>query len=93
MSLQEKQAEFARCLGLLLCWINTRIISHGWAVTLAEGYVNASRRVRLPAGNTATYPDATHMRDSLHYIRLAQDLNLFVNGKLVRDGSDPAWLT
>lgn len=31
------------------------------------------------------------MRKSLHYIRLAQDLNLFVDGKYISDGDHPAW--
>lgn len=31
------------------------------------------------------------MVDSLHHKRLAQDLNLFVKGKYVTNGSHPAW--
>lgn len=46
-----------------------------WAVTLGEGYRGDSQG---------------HMAGSLHYSRLAQDLNLFVEGIWVT-GWHPAW--
>lgn len=54
------------------------IYSHeGWELTLGEGF----------------RPDKKgHMEGSLHYIRLAQDLNLFIFGKWIQNGKDPAWL-
>jgi hypothetical protein len=47
----------------------------GWELTLGEGFVSSK---------------TGHMRDSLHYIKLAQDLNLFVLGKW-KDRDCPEW--
>ena len=50
--------------------------SQGYALTLGDGY----------------RPDRKgHMSGSLHYERLAQDLNLFIDGEWISDGSHPAW--
>jgi hypothetical protein len=32
-----------------------------------------------------------HMAGSLHYVKLAQDLNLFVDGHYITDGDHPQW--
>jgi len=49
--------------------------NEGWTVTMAEGY----------------RPDqGAHMAGSLHMLRLAQDLNLFVNGIWQQDAG-PEW--
>ncbi len=51
------------------------IYEQGWEVTLADGF----------------RPDAQgHMKGSLHYQRLAQDLNLFVAGRYM-DTDCPEW--
>lgn len=51
-------------------------VSQGYEVTLGDGY----------------RPDEHgHMPGSLHYVRLAQDLNLFINGQWIQDGQHPAW--
>jgi hypothetical protein len=78
-ALLERQWLFAACLGKLLVWINAQ----GWAVTLAEGYVGDS--INKPS------EDTPHLRTGNHFKRLAQDLNLFVDGQLVKDGAHPAW--
>ena len=62
------------------------IRQQGWAVTLGEGYDDDNKG---------------HMKGSLHYVRLALDLNLFVGGTYegdvyegghyIADGSHPAW--
>ena len=36
--------------------------------------------------------DGVHMPASLHYTRLAIDLNLFVKGEYITDGSHFAWI-
>lgn len=60
----------------LLAQLITWIFGHPtWAVTLGEGYDDDGRG---------------HMPGSLHYSRLAQDLNLFVEGHYVT-GWHPAW--
>lgn len=86
MSLREKQTAFAFALAELLLWIRAQ----GWAVTLGEGAV-AEQRVFRTASGTKHGTDAVHMPGSLHYTRLACDLNLFVDGKLITDGAHPAW--
>lgn len=86
LSLRQKQSLFARLLGELLVWI----YAQGWEVTLADGSIDRVRKVEA-AGKTFTGTDRVHMPGSLHYVRLAQDLNLFVDGRLVADGGHPAW--
>lgn len=86
--LVEKQALFAILLARLILWIQ----SQGWFVTLGEGYVQERRRVKLVDPKVlVTAFDAVHMSNSLHYERLAADLNLFVGGEIVRDGGHSAW--
>jgi hypothetical protein len=50
--------------------------SKGWELTLADGL----RR-----------DEKGHMAGSLHYIGLAQDLNLFIADVFITDGSRPEW--
>lgn len=62
---------------LLIGRLITYVYAQGWELTLADGY----------------RPDMKgHMPGSLHYIRLALDLNLFVDGKWIADGDHPAWV-
>jgi hypothetical protein len=42
-------------------------------------------------GDAARMDQKGHMKDSLHYSRLAIDLNLFVNGRWIQSGDHPAW--
>lgn len=88
MKLPEKQALFAVLLARLILWID----SQGWAVTLADIGVSQQRKVRTPAGKVIVAQDCEHMRQSLHYQRLAADLNLFVGGKWITDGAAKEWL-
>ncbi len=67
MTLREKQALFARLLGLLL----TEVYNQGWEVTLGESWVDARRASFF------------HMRGSLHRQRLAQDLVLWVDNEMM----------
>jgi hypothetical protein len=76
MTLREKQSLFAIHLAQLIVWIYSR----GWEVTLGEGAIESTRREHL------------HMPNSLHRKRLAQDLNLFIDGEWISDGSHQAWL-
>ena len=80
MTLREKQCIFARCLAWLILWID----EHGWAVSLSEGYVGETDAA------DGDY-DGPHKCGGMHYTKLAQDLNLFVDGLLCRDGEHPAW--
>jgi len=46
---------------------------HGYELTLGEGYVSSG---------------TGHMKGSLHYIKLAQDLNLFKDGEYLTETKD-----
>jgi hypothetical protein len=82
-SLHERQVLLVRCLSKLYDYA----CQHGYELTLAEGGVQERRRTR----DGHLVDDGVHMRASLHYIRLAQDLNLFVNGEWIAAGTHPAW--
>jgi len=86
VTLRQKQSLFARLLAELVLWI----YSQGWEVTQGEGAVDQVRKAQVNGG-TQTVHDRQHMLGSLHYLRLAQDLNLFVDGHYVPDGGHPAW--
>jgi hypothetical protein len=81
VKLLERQFLFTRCLGLLLRYIHTL---PGVEVTMGEGYIGDS--IDKP------HEDTPHVRNSLHFRRLAVDLNLFVEGKYVT-GEHPLWYT
>ena len=74
MKLSEKQQDFSRKVGIFLLWI----YSHpGWAVTIDEIY--RSQRLQdiyYKEGKTKTCY-------SKHTKKLAMDLNLFKNGRLI----------
>ena len=83
-SLHARQVLLVKCLGELICYASSK----GYELTLGEGYVQHLR----PAKDGVFYKDAVHMEDSLHYSRLAIDLNLFVNGRYVTDGNHFCWV-
>ena len=82
-TLREHQTLFARLLAKLI----TYAFDQGYEITMGEVSVEESRRSR----SGTTFADGMHMPKSLHYHRLAADLNLFVAGDYVADGSHPAW--
>jgi hypothetical protein len=77
--LSAKQQLFASLLGLLYHYASVR----GWQLTLAEGYI----------GDSSDKPgeDTPHKRTGLHFLRLAQDLNLFIDGTYIKSGGHTAW--
>ena len=101
MTLRQKQSLLVMCLRKLFAFAER----NGWEWTLGEAGVTNPRKVWItvprPLG-TGTGPsggwgksrrdDAEHMKGSLHYRRLAIDLNLFVNGRYIRSGNNPAYL-
>lgn len=60
----------------LLAQLIDHVYGRGWELTLGEGYRSDQRG---------------HMEGSLHYLKLAQDLNLFVDGNYVSDGNSMEW--
>ena len=75
MTLRQKQSTFVWALGELIIYAHEK----GYELTLGEGHVDVRRQERL------------HMPGTLHRLRLAQDLNLFVNGRWIADGDHPVW--
>jgi hypothetical protein len=79
-TLRQKQSAFALCLAKLITWVYQH---PGWEVTFAEGYV----------GDTDARDgdhDGPHMKGGTHYLRIGQDLNLFIDGEWIR-GHHQAW--
>jgi len=62
--------------------------SRGYELTLGEAYVQTPRKCR----DGKFVEDGVHMPSSLHYTRLAIDLNLFVSGGYVIRSDDMAWI-
>lgn len=87
MTLRQKQSLFCRLLAELISWV----FDQGWELTLGDGSIDRERRFNRN-GHVYVGFDSQHMPGSLHYQRLAADLNLFVSGTYVSDGSHPAWL-
>jgi hypothetical protein len=88
MTLREKQSAFFLAIAKLIVWA----FGQGYELTLADGNIDPLRRVRLPGGVTVSGArDLVHKETGLHYKRLAQDLNLFIDGVWISDGGHPAW--
>lgn len=83
-SLRSLQSLLVRCLGDLIRYAYGR----GYELTLGEGFVQTPRKTR----DGAFVQDGVHMPSSLHYTRLAIDLNLFVRGEWVTSGEHFAWV-
>ncbi len=92
MRLRAKQSLFVRCLADLLTYADAR----GYEFTLGEAGVITPRKVWLVGPTKKRVKlrriDAEHMTGSLHYKRLAIDLNLFVNGRYITSGSNPVYV-
>lgn len=84
-TLLEKQQRFTECLGLLISYAYSR----GYKLTLSDGGVDLIRKYESK-GIVQRGEDRQHMKGSLHYLRLAQDLNLFVNGSYITEKHE-AW--
>ena len=84
MRLRAKQSLFVKLLADLLVYAHLG----GWEFTLGEAHVINPRKTR--AGKKVV--DGVHMKGSLHYQRLAIDLNLFVNGRYIRSSTHPAYV-
>ncbi len=82
MSLSKKQQRFTLCIGKLIIYAHSK----GYGLTQGDGYRDP--KVHGEFGEKKSYSAA----NSVHKIRLADDLNLFIDGKYVPDGNHPAWL-
>lgn len=77
MKLSELQQEFTKCAADLISFA----FRNGFALTFGDAYRDP--RVHGESGVKKSYSAA----NSVHKLRLAIDLNLFVDGKYISDGS------
>lgn len=84
MSLGTKQKEFTRCLSQLYNYIHFK----GWEFTLGDGYRDP--RVFSEFGKVGPMPTYSSIH-SVHKLRLAQDINLFVGDEYIIDGQHLAY--
>ena len=90
MPLGQKQRTFTKLLAQLIL----HVYGLGYELTLADGSIDPVRKgkpVGQEHGPIVVYRDCVHLVEGQHYRRLAQDLNLFIGGKWITDGSHPAW--
>lgn len=69
MSLSAKQQRFTQCLGEWIFWATTDLASE--------------LGVKLGFTFGDTWASSGHMPNSCHYVRLAADLNLFIDGNYI----------
>ena len=79
MRLSEKQRLFAKTLNQFQSWM----LKNGYEYTLGDAYRDP--RVFGKFGERKGYGQA----GSLHKMRLAQDINLFINDQYIYDGDHP----
>jgi hypothetical protein len=86
ISLGEKQELFSENLAKLILFTN----SHpGWKIRLGEGLVRDTYE-RCQA-QTATKLKSLHLKNGGHFKSIAIDLNLFIDGQWISNGSNSAW--
>lgn len=81
MSLSKTQQEFTLCVSKLIEYAYQK----GYALTLGDAY--RDKRVHGDFGEKKSYSSAK----SCHKLRLAIDLNLFVDGEYITDGNCEAY--
>lgn len=94
LSLGQKQELFVERQAEWVFWV----LSHpGWKLRDGEGRIlqkgpDGKGRKAKKLGVTWLVEDAVHMDGSCHYMGLAKDWNLFVNGVLITSSTHPAWV-
>lgn len=82
MSLSKKQQRFTYCISQLIA----HAYSKGYGLTLGDAYRDP--RLHGDFGTKSSYSAAK----SVHKIRLAIDMNLFIDGVWIADSDHKAWL-
>lgn len=81
MKLSEKQAEFTKCIALLIQFATIK----GYSLTFGDAYRDP--RLHGESGEKQGYGAA----NSVHKLRLAVDFNLFVDGIYISHSTHQAW--
>lgn len=79
MKLKERQKLFSKLLAEFIVWL----YGEGLSVTMGEGYVGDS--IDSPIESTP------HLRNGLHFKRLAQDLNIWRGDVWLKRGNEEEW--
>lgn len=79
--LSKKQRKFAKAVGLLICFA----YQEGYELTFGDAYRDP--RVFGKEGEKKGYSAA----NSIHKLRLAVDLNLWINDEWIESSEHPAW--
>jgi hypothetical protein len=87
MSLREARVQFTKALCQLILWC----FEQGLEIAQDESRVTFRRKVRSKDGKVFFADDAAHMADSLHYLGLASDVNLYIGSNWISDGGHVAW--
>ncbi len=82
MKLSVKQQQFTKCVGMLIAYAYHK----GFALTFGDAFRDS--RAFGEFGDKKLYAAAK----SVHKVRLAVDLNLFVNGEYIIDGENEAYI-
>lgn len=80
-TLGQKQRRFTRAVGMLIC----HAYDLGYELTVGDAYRDP--RLHGNHGEKKGYGSA----NSVHKLRLAADLNLFVGGEYITNSDHPAW--
>jgi len=95
-----KQALFSACLANLIetmynnfsQGITTPLKTTGIQIRFGDGCILPNRKVFHQGGILKGVIDCVHMIDGCHYMLLAQDLNIFIDGVWQDKGTEPIWL-
>lgn len=92
LELGEKQELFAVLLAKQILWITEQSDEAGqkYKVRLGDGCI-LPRRHALYLDNRVLVIDNQHSLGGCHYMLLAQDFNLFLNGVWLKGGSESIW--
>jgi len=91
MTVREQRVHFSRLLATLVLWVYEQKDARGeWELAFDEVTVHSPRPAWVD-GKRVAVTDAVHKHGSSHHAGLAADLNLYIGGKWIADGGDPAW--
>ena len=83
MSLADKQKSFTRAVGRLISFATDK----GYELTIGDAYRDPRVHGAFGSRTKDSYSDSR----SVHKLRLAIDLNLFINGEYIKEGDHIAW--
>lgn len=89
--LGDKQALFTACLGNLIEELYQHPEYDKIQVRFGDGSIQSTRKVIYSGGILKGVTDCVHMVGGCHYMGLAQDLNIFIDGVWQSKGTEDIW--